>query len=702
MHTWLDRRITDRGSTFHQITTGAEWLGESVDVLLNGYWPISSGKEYVVPNADPQGPAIAGTGIVVDTTGTLIEEPQRGFDIELGWELGKTFSFVRDHTDSVRVYGGAYVFDGDNTERVSGWRGRVAADVTSDIQIGGCFQWDDERGSQGFLEATFRFPFGQKKSFRKEGLRARLDESPERDIDIVTGAQVADPGDRVPLINTETGQPQKVLTVDNSAAAGGDGSAEAPFNTLAAAEAAASENTIIYVRRGDGTATGQNAGITLDDRGQQLIGSGVDFVLDVGAFRTANGRALNIPNLVIAEAGAAPVIGNVNAGQDGVTVNADNVTVAGLIVDNANTGRDGIVVRASGAGTSAQNVTIQDVTARNARMGIYLHGADGGAVSAKVQRSVATSNSQHGIAVYDDTASKFEVDLGGGAMGSVGRNVLAGNILEDLAVDYDGRTLAAQNNWWGQASGPDTDTPDIGIRPQIYYGAPINDGLVGHYTYDYEWVNGTTFFDRSKNSVHANGIGGLNDGDLVTTCESRQCIFLDTGPKQARLNDISHFPTDEITVINWVNMQNHTNWYNHVNNNWSSASNPMSWLLFTSGTGNVIFGLWGTPPGNPQRNAFKPGVPLNEWVMLSGTYDGNVISASFNDETPVDNNIGNFTLRNSGNTDFGDTTGGAELPYFSDDTRIYSRALDASEISELYRMDTSSSVNTSEFLANNP
>lgn len=409
---WLDRRMTARGSTFHQVTLGAEWLGESIDFRLNGYVPLSDKREVEVPNANPQGPALVGTGIVVDTNGRILEEPQHGFDLELGWELGSKIDFIRNHTDSFRVYGGAYYFDGPNTQDLAGLRARFTADVTENIQLGARFQRDDERGSQGFLEATLRFPFGYKKSYRKEGLRARLDESPERDIDIVTGEQITDSGDRVQVLNSATGQAQEVLTVDNTAAGGGDGSAETPFNTLAAAEAAASAHTIIYVKRGDGTSTNQDQGIILNKTGQQLIGSGTNFLYETGIFTTANGA--NPTSILIAAASAAPTIGNINAGQDGVRVTADDITLAGFTVDNGGTGRDGIVVEADGAAASAQNITIQNVTTQNDRMGIYLHGTNSGAVSAKVQNSITTSNSQHGIAVYDDTDGTFEVDLGGG------------------------------------------------------------------------------------------------------------------------------------------------------------------------------------------------------------------------------------------------------------------------------------------------
>lgn len=131
-HLWFDRRLTDRGSMFHQITAGAEWLGDRFDLRANGYLPLSGKKEYTVPNANPQGPALAGTGIFVDTSGRVLEEPQYGLDLELGWQV----PIMEGFTDSFRVYAGGYHFDGEHTPNVSGWRTRIAADITSDIQIG--------------------------------------------------------------------------------------------------------------------------------------------------------------------------------------------------------------------------------------------------------------------------------------------------------------------------------------------------------------------------------------------------------------------------------------------------------------------------------------------------------------------------------------------------------------------------------------
>jgi hypothetical protein len=66
-----------------------------------------------------------------------------------------------------------------------------------------------------------------------------MDESPERDIDIVSNEIITEDGIGETLLNNTTSLAQNVIHVDNTAAGGGDGSNEARYKTLAAAEAAA-------------------------------------------------------------------------------------------------------------------------------------------------------------------------------------------------------------------------------------------------------------------------------------------------------------------------------------------------------------------------------------------------------------------------------------------------------------------------------
>ena len=68
------------------------------------------------------------------------------------------------------------------------------------------------------------------------------------------------------------------------------------------------------------------------------------------------------------------------------------------------------------------------------------------------------STSQSGVAVAFDQQSTGStgsalIDLGGGALGSKGRNCIFGGAIADL--ETKGYAVTAENDWWGSASGPD-------------------------------------------------------------------------------------------------------------------------------------------------------------------------------------------------------------------------------------------------------
>jgi hypothetical protein len=75
----------------------------------------------------------------------------------------------------------------------------------------------------------------------------------------------------------------------------------------------------------------------------------------------------------------------------------------------------------------------------------------------KVQRSNLQLSTGFGSSVSDlavedlGTTSHAVIDLGGGALGSEGRNCIDGGALSADVVRYD---VSARSNWWGQPSGP--------------------------------------------------------------------------------------------------------------------------------------------------------------------------------------------------------------------------------------------------------
>lgn len=381
-HGWVDRRETDRGSTFHQVTVGVEFMSKNVDALFNAYLPANQSYSYTTPNTGSAAPYLAGNGILYDTNGTLKEFPLKGFDVEFSVPL----PMFERQLESVRLAGGGFAFHGDDdTETLRGGRIRLNTDITRDLQVGMRFEKDNLRGSQGFLEATLRFPFGNKASSKVHGLRGRLDESPVRDIDVISAARVTDTGIGKPVLSNVDGQAQRVFHVDNTAAPGGDGSLESPFNTLAAANAAANGvGDVIYVNSGDGTTVGMNQGVTLAQRGQALIGSGRAFVYDAERFTSPTGNSFD--GATLKAASTAPIITNINANSNGITATAQNVSISGVDVRNSTLYNIYVVAN----GINMGNVKIENVTSTNSvSNGVYVH-----AINSGVIENVTLSNIQ--------------------------------------------------------------------------------------------------------------------------------------------------------------------------------------------------------------------------------------------------------------------------------------------------------------------
>lgn len=444
-HIWYDRRLTDRGSAFNQVTAGMEWFGNKWDAKLNAYYPLNDGKTFTQTNPNGSGVGFVGNQVLINTDQTVEEEALPGLDLELGWRVPA----FDEMTDSTRIYGGVYHYEGDKSDNVSGWRTRIASDITSNIQVGARFQRDDERGSQGFLEATIRFPFGHKKSYRKAGLYARLDESPERDIDIISNEAVTDDGVGKVLLNAQTGSAQNIIHVDNTAGGGGDGSVGTPYNTLAAAEGAAGAHDIIYVHRGDGTSAGQNAGITINDQGQKLIGSGTALTYNPSIFATPNGNDVkgSARTLIAADPSGSPVITN-GAGEGIVVSSVNNVIISGLTIDG--TTDDAIEI------INSDNLIIENNTIRNADV----FGID----------YVATGTNNIGSVVIRNNSLSMNGD--GGTDSGIRVRSTADSILAAVISGND-VDQSFYRGFWIEA------TDDSTLTTTIYNNVTMNNGSAG-------------------------------------------------------------------------------------------------------------------------------------------------------------------------------------------------------------------------------
>jgi hypothetical protein len=177
--------------------------------------------------------------------------------------------------------------------------------------------------------------------------------------------------------------PERVWYVKNDAASGGLGRSTDPFDTLLEAEAASSANDTIYVFQGNGTTTGQNAGITLKD-GQRLLGEGVALTVPVAVnggpnptiLRAAGSQSLidniggfgiSVPDSSNVQIFGLNVAGSTNAVNVTTTVaNSGGFELANSIIRAA--GGNGIDVNAGGSGTLT--VSLHDNTVTSTGNGI--------------------------------------------------------------------------------------------------------------------------------------------------------------------------------------------------------------------------------------------------------------------------------------------------------------------------------------------
>ena len=354
---FYDRLITENNNQYSQFTFGTEIMHQNWDARINAYIPLGDDANTVITGTPAA--TLSGASLLVDD-GQGIEEAQKGFDVEVGHKV----PYVSDWIGETRAFIRYSHFNGKYVDNIRGLRFRAYTDVTDWFRIGGEVIHDNVRDTDYVGEIRFRIPFGGvSKLAAFDGLEKRMLEPIERDIDVVT--QIADAGFEPAVAIDANGAPVSGTTdiwvVDNMASASGNGSFDNPFDTLAAAESAAGAGDIIYVRTGNGTSTNQNAGISLNKNGQKLIGAGVALEISANDYNLPARAKQQIGTITLAPAGTAPVIINTaeSAGR-AVSVNADNIEIAGININDSNIPRFGGAVI---EGQNVNNVTIRNVEA---------------------------------------------------------------------------------------------------------------------------------------------------------------------------------------------------------------------------------------------------------------------------------------------------------------------------------------------------
>lgn len=455
---FYDRRSSELNNYFSQVTVGAELLGSKWRGRANYYHPVSDEKT-ITDYTDTA--ILTPAGFVLVNPNKAVEIPLKGFDLELGKKIP-----VFDNKETW-AHLGIYKFGfGDNIV-LNGARFRAETQVNNWLRLGVESSYDNIRKDDHFFDIRVRIPLQKNLSKKRIALNKTIhrymQEPIIRDVDIVaTNATLS------AALAMDGGQPERYYFVDNTAAAGGNGRPNTPFNSLAAAEAKVKRNSTIYVRSGDGTTANMDSGITITPNRVRLLGAGIDLLTRQGTF--------------VEDSGVAPKITNTTG--DAIIIDGNRTEVAGFNIDspltdgifvlnNTNSNiHDNTITNAGNNGISAAFIANQNrkVTIRNniisgsTLRGITVRSFNGGRVTAIVTGNTSTGNTEEGIRyeVGSSSGSQLRItsknnvaNTNGGTAGIY--SVSSGDGRLRLTANGDSASNNTANGFFVQAGGTSTN-----------------------------------------------------------------------------------------------------------------------------------------------------------------------------------------------------------------------------------------------------
>ncbi|MFM7519226.1 MAG: hypothetical protein ACKO9B_02005, partial [Planctomycetota bacterium] len=395
--------VANGGQSYNQVGVSGEFLTDWGNLRSNGYIPVGS-------TASVSGPYV-GSSLLCDLG---ITAALAGADLEVGAYVpglsdwagmvsvgGYTFGNARYNVpggqDVVPYFGGVYTrLDMTFLEN---WDFSLQANNDS------YFDWT------GFARLTYRMG-----GSRRRTVADQMEQPMMRNEHIVRAYQPARQA-----INPLTGSPWRVIHVDNSVAAGGTGTAEAPVSSLAGAQAVATlPYDIVFVHQGVSAVTPYTGGYTFAAANQFLVGQGT---------------AMRVPTTTC---GLVPLWGDTPGAEYPVLANGAGTAItlaAGSVVDHLEVTGSAIGI-SDGAGLPAGSYTIiNDVrligSGPNQR-GILIQDLAGGNAQFNFSNLSVTNMTNDGLAVITSAGGDPKVNVTNSTFDG---NTNSGIFIKDLYND---------------------------------------------------------------------------------------------------------------------------------------------------------------------------------------------------------------------------------------------------------------------------
>lgn len=389
LYGYYDSDQNSLNNRYDQFTLGAETLGNWWDLRGNGYFLNGAQNNFISPISVGGNPYFTGHELAFLGT-QLRDQALGGGDAEFGVP-------VSGNAQWLRAYSGIYAYR-TSEQNTFGYRGRIEATVSNDLTLGLIVSQDRLWGTNINATVDFRFSgFQPTRYFPNFTTRERMLTPVQRNWRVATHTYTANVD--IAALNPQTNQPYFFTHVDKSAANGGDGTYQHPFNYLPDS----AKGDIILVHQGNTTAANPVLGsITLRDN-QRLLGDGILSTVDVSA-RYGSGNIRGVYALPgTSNSGLYPFVSN--TGTDSIIRLANNNEVAGLNLLNAGGGA------ISNLPSGSNNFLLHSLEITgNKGVGIDLVNASGIGIIRDI--NVGSTNHPNPLGFGDNTAGGIRLDTG--------------------------------------------------------------------------------------------------------------------------------------------------------------------------------------------------------------------------------------------------------------------------------------------------
>jgi parallel beta helix pectate lyase-like protein len=260
---WYDADGT-RDDYYQQLGLSLETYAGPFDFRTNFYLPIGQTDRTNSLALVNNSTRFVGSNAAYDQIETFTAA-MRGLDMEAG--VGIPGQFARQH--AMRVYGGWYYFSDDQGDNILGASARLQANIASGLDTSVQITNDNFYNTRAFFSVSWTFGPLRRSELAESTTADRLGEHVTRNYTVLAPTRTRLDSDVV-AIDPQTGTPYTFAHVDSSAAAGGNGTVNSPFQTIAQAQAA--NDDIVFVHA-NSVFTGSAAQITMSP-GQSILGQG--------------------------------------------------------------------------------------------------------------------------------------------------------------------------------------------------------------------------------------------------------------------------------------------------------------------------------------------------------------------------------------------------------------------------------------------